>query len=111
MAGDGGGPMAQFAITCGAFASPFLWLAQALKAWGLLISCPSVPGEQPNFGHQQLDRSCGGAECAASHCVHADLQHKGLCLGRDSSPSFWRVNFLFLTDAGGAPGSVVTLQW
>lgn len=110
MVGDSCGPMAQFAVTCGAFASPFLWLAQALKAWGLLISCPSVPGEQPAFGHQQLDRSCGGAGSAACWCVCGDLQHKGLFLGKATPLSFWRVNFLFLTDAGGAPGSVVTLQ-
>lgn len=110
MVGGSGGPMVQFAVTCGAFASPCLWLAQALKAWAPLISCPSVPGEQRDFGHQQLYRSCGGAESAASSPVHGDLQHKGLCLGRATSLSFWRVYFLVLPDAGGAPGTVVILQ-
>lgn len=42
-------------------------------------------GEQPDFGHLQLDGSCGGAESAASYCVHGDLQHKGLCLGNTLS--------------------------
>lgn len=70
-----------------------------------------APGEQPDFGHLQLGRSCRGAESAASHRVCGDLQHKGLCLGKATSLSSWRVYFLFLTDTGGAPGTVVTLQW
>lgn len=108
MVGDNARPMAQFAVTCGALASPCLWLAQVLKAWAPLISCPSVPGEHPAFGHQLLCRSCGGAESAASRLVRGDLQYKGLCLGKATSLSFWRVYFLFLTDAGGAPGTVVS---
>lgn len=103
--------MAQLAVTCGAFASPCLWLAQAPKAWGPLLSCPSVPGEQPAFGRGQPDRSCGAAESAASCHVRGDRQHKGLFLGKATSLSFWRGYFLFLTDPGGAPGTVVTLRW